>query len=192
MTDYLIFINMRRQKAPSANFKRTRNVSERKDLIFQIVDPHPRETAINFITGPIETSQSSTKICVRGNKATYQHENVARNFAEHQSWWKGQGRRSGQEAEYDLIWALITSKANLALLFYIRENITNRMNKIIIPLYSALVRLLLEYCIHFWVPVIKSNMQKPEKATTMVWSLEDINTNRDWESWSSSALHRGG
>lgn len=52
------------------------------------------------------------------------------------------------------------------------------MNNVIIPLHSALVRLHLEYCVQFWVPLIKMNVEKLEKATKMVWSLEDINTNR--------------
>ena len=53
-----------------------------------------------------------------------------------------------------------------------------RMNNVIIPLYLALVRLHLEYCVQFSVPLIKRNVEKLEKATKMVWSLEDVNTHR--------------
>lgn len=54
-----------------------------------------------------------------------------------------------------------------------------RMKKIVIPLRSAPVRLHLEHRAQFGVPPTKKNVEKLEKATRMVCSLEDLNKNRD-------------
>lgn len=87
--------------------------------------------------------------------------------------------------------AFISNKTNLAPLWYSRGSMIRRMKKIVIPLCSALVRLHLEHCAQFGDPPTKKNVEKLEKATRMVCSLEDLNKNRDWESWHSSILHGG-
>lgn len=46
-----------------------------------------------------------------------------------------------------------------------------QMKNIVIPLYSVLVRLHLEHCVQFGVTLMKKNVEKQEKATRMVCSL---------------------
>lgn len=65
-----------------------------------------------------------------------------------------------------------------------------QMKNIVIPLYSVLVRLHLEHCVQFGVTLMKKNVEKQEKATRMVCSLEDLNKNRSRELY-SLILHRG-
>ncbi|GAB0192438.1 hypothetical protein GRJ2_001709100 [Grus japonensis] len=137
-----------------------------------------RGTLTGWRGGPVQT------VCMKFNRAKCKVLHVGQGNPKHSYRLGDEGIESSPEEEdlgvlvdekLNVSWqcALAAQKAN-RVLDRIKRSVTSRSREGILPLYSALMRPHLEYCVQLWGPQYKKDMELLERVQKLIRGLQHL------------------